>query len=124
MSAIELRGVWVEYGAQIVLERINLTVASGAFLRAQEQKIRDELADRGMVIADPADGEKEFIDLATTTVWPKFYDMIGGKEVLDTVLASLGRPAARFVAISRSSARHLHCTPKSSRVIVEGRRSS
>jgi NitT/TauT family transport system ATP-binding protein len=32
MSAIELRGVWVEYGEQIVLERINLTLASGAFV--------------------------------------------------------------------------------------------
>ena len=32
MSAIELKGVWVEYGEQIVLERINLTLASGAFV--------------------------------------------------------------------------------------------
>lgn len=32
MSAIELKGVWVEYGAQIVLERINLAIASGSFV--------------------------------------------------------------------------------------------
>ncbi len=32
MSAIELSGVWVEYGDQIVLERINLTLAAGAFV--------------------------------------------------------------------------------------------
>ena len=32
MSAISFRNVWVEYGAQIVLERINLEIASGTFL--------------------------------------------------------------------------------------------
>ena len=70
------------------------TKASAEFLRAEEAKIRDELVARGMEISDPADGEKEFIALATTKVWPKFYDQIGGKAVLDNVLTSLGRPAA------------------------------
>ena len=32
MSAITARDVWVEYGDQIVLERINVEIASGAFL--------------------------------------------------------------------------------------------
>ena len=32
MSAISVRNVWVEYGDQIVLERINLEIAAGAFL--------------------------------------------------------------------------------------------
>lgn len=32
MSVLSLRNVWVEYGDQIVLERINLEVAAGAFL--------------------------------------------------------------------------------------------
>jgi NitT/TauT family transport system ATP-binding protein len=32
MSAISVRNVWVEYGDQIVLERINLEIASGSFL--------------------------------------------------------------------------------------------
>lgn len=67
------------------------TLASGAFLRAEETKIREELTARGMEISDPADGEQEFIDLATATVWPKFYDSIGGKEVLNNVLGALGR---------------------------------
>ncbi|MBA4491666.1 TRAP transporter substrate-binding protein [Paracoccus sp. S1E-3] len=70
------------------------TKASAEFLRTEEAKIRDELVSRGMEITEPADGEKEFIELATTAVWPKFYDQIGGKEVLDNVLTSLGRPAA------------------------------
>jgi NitT/TauT family transport system ATP-binding protein len=32
MSALSFRNVWVEYGDQIVLERINLEIASGTFL--------------------------------------------------------------------------------------------
>jgi NitT/TauT family transport system ATP-binding protein len=32
MTAISLRHVWVEYGEQIVLERISIDIASGAFL--------------------------------------------------------------------------------------------
>ncbi len=56
-----------------------------------EDKIRKELVAKGMQIVDPADGEKEFITKATTTVWPKFYQSIGGKDKLDKVLKSLGR---------------------------------
>lgn len=56
-----------------------------------EDKIRKELVAKGMQIVDPADGEKEFITKATTTVWPKFYESIGGKDKLDKVLKSLGR---------------------------------
>lgn len=70
------------------------TKASAEFLRAEEAKIREELVTRGMEIAAPADEEKQFIEMATTTVWPKFYDQIGGKEHLDEVLTSLGRAPA------------------------------
>ncbi len=35
MSAISFRNVWVEYGDQVVLERINLDIATGnAFFRS------------------------------------------------------------------------------------------
>lgn len=68
------------------------TQASAEFLRSEEAKIREELVSRGMVIIEPANDEKEFMDMATSTVWPKFYDQIGGKEVLDEVLTALGRP--------------------------------
>lgn len=44
-----------------------------------------------MQITDPADGEQEFIDLATNAVWPKFYDSIGGTEKLNAALAAIGR---------------------------------
>lgn len=67
------------------------TQASAVFLREEEDKIRAELVERGMEITQPADDEQEFIELAMTNVWPKFYDQIGGKEVLNGVLASLGR---------------------------------
>lgn len=70
------------------------TKASAEFLRAEEAKIREELVSRGMEITAPADEEKQFIELATTNVWPKFYDQIGGKEHLDEVLTSLGRAPA------------------------------
>ena len=32
MSALSFRNVWVEYGDQIVLERINLEIGAGCFL--------------------------------------------------------------------------------------------
>ncbi|UXU76418.1 MULTISPECIES: TRAP transporter substrate-binding protein [unclassified Paracoccus (in: a-proteobacteria)] len=69
------------------------TAHSARFLREEEAKIKEQLVQRGMQITEPADGEKEFIDRATTQVWPRFYDQIGGKEVLNAVLTSLGRPA-------------------------------
>ena len=71
------------------------TEYSGQYLRAEEAKIRDELVARGMEITEPADGEQEFIELATSKVWPQFYDQIGGIEVLNDALAQLGRDPAQ-----------------------------
>jgi tripartite ATP-independent transporter DctP family solute receptor len=68
------------------------TLASGQFLRDQEAQIKADLQAKGMEISEPADGEAEFIQLATTAVWPKFFDSIGGKDVLNGVLTALGRP--------------------------------
>lgn len=73
---------------------LEATKASAQFLRDQEAKIREDLVARGMQISDPADGEKEFMDLAMTTVWPMFFDSVGGKDKVDRVLATLGRPPA------------------------------
>ena len=61
------------------------------YLLETEAKIRAELTAKGMEISDPANGEKEWIEKATTTVWPKFYKSIGGKDKLDAALKSLGR---------------------------------
>lgn len=77
---------------EIVLEAgRRATEHSSAFLREQEENIRDELVSRGMEITDPENDEAEFIELATSHVWPMFYDQIGGVEVLNEVLTSLGR---------------------------------
>lgn len=67
------------------------TTHSFQYLQTTEDRIRRELAAKGMQIVEPADGEKEFIARATATVWPKFYQSIGGKDKLDQVLKVLGR---------------------------------
>lgn len=61
------------------------------YLLETEARIKDELVAAGMEISDPANDEKEWIEAATTQVWPQFYDAVGGKERLDEILASLGR---------------------------------
>ncbi len=61
------------------------------YLLDTEDKIKKELTEKGMEIVDPANDEKEWIEAATTAVWPKFYDSIGGKEKLDAVMKALGR---------------------------------
>lgn len=66
------------------------TEESYRYLLASEEKIRKDLAARGMEIVDPADGEKAWIEKAKT-VWPKFYKSIGGKDKLDRALRELGR---------------------------------
>jgi tripartite ATP-independent transporter DctP family solute receptor len=67
------------------------TEHSFKYLLETEDKIKKDLAARGMQITDPADGEKEWIAKATTAVWPKFYKSIGGKEKLDRAQKVLGR---------------------------------
>lgn len=61
------------------------------YLAETEDKIRKDLVARGMEISDPANGEKEWIERATTAVWPKFYKSIGGKQKLDQAQKALGR---------------------------------
>ncbi|WP_068639010.1 TRAP transporter substrate-binding protein [Thauera butanivorans] len=67
------------------------TEHSFKYLLETEEKIRAELTAKGMEISDPAEGEKEWIEKATTTVWPKFHKSIGGKDKLDAALKALGR---------------------------------
>lgn len=67
------------------------TLHSEKFLRESEETIRKELIAKGMVIDEPADGEKEWIEKATKAVWPKYYKEIGGKDKLEKVLKMLGR---------------------------------
>lgn len=67
------------------------TLYSQQYLADTEEKIKADLQAKGMEISDPADGEKEWIEKATTAVWPKYYKSIGGKDKLDRVLQILGR---------------------------------
>lgn len=67
------------------------TLFSQQYLIDTEDKIKAELQAKGMEINDPADNEKEWIEKATSAVWPKYYDSIGGKEKLDEVLKAVGR---------------------------------
>ncbi len=68
------------------------TKFSAGYLAETEQKLKADLVARGMQIDDPANNEKEWIEAATSKVWPKFYKSIGGKEKLNAALKSLGRP--------------------------------
>ena len=68
------------------------TLHSAAHLRASEAAIKEDLVAKGMQIDVPANDEKEWIEAATTQVWPKFYDSIGGVDKLNAVLEALGRP--------------------------------
>ena len=68
------------------------TLHSQKFLAESEEAIIKRLVEeKGMIITQPADDEKEWIEKATAAVWPKYYDSIGGKEKLETLLKSLGR---------------------------------
>lgn len=62
------------------------------WLQEQESAIREALVTKhGMTIVEPANGEKDWIEAATTKVWPNAYKSVGGKEVVNTALKLLGR---------------------------------
>ncbi|WP_216645053.1 TRAP transporter substrate-binding protein [Halomonas sp. THAF5a] len=64
------------------------------YLLDTEASIKERLVEEhGMEITQPANDEQEWIEMATS-IWPDFYDSIGGKEKLDEVLAVLGRDPA------------------------------
>ena len=67
------------------------TLYSEQYLKDSEETIMKDLQAKGMEITAPADDEKEWIERATTTVWPKYYDSIGGKEKLESILKILDR---------------------------------
>ncbi len=54
-------------------------------------KVQKLLKDKGMEIMDPANNEKEWIEKATTAVWPAFYEDIGGKEKIAEAIKAVGR---------------------------------
>ncbi len=70
------------------------TTHSYDYLLATEADIKQRLVEEhGMQITQPANDEQQWIEMATS-IWPDFYDSIGGKEKLDEVLSVLGRDPA------------------------------
>lgn len=67
------------------------TLFSEQYIKDTEGRIKEELQAKGMEISDPANNEAAWIEQATTAVWPKYYESIGGKDKLDRVLKILGR---------------------------------
>ena len=67
------------------------TESSAQFLRDKEAEIKEVLVEKGMEIIDPANDEQEFIERATSEVWPKHMDAIGGVEKFNEVLSAIGR---------------------------------
>lgn len=65
------------------------TLDSADFLRKKEAEAKKTLLERGMQWHDV--DESEWIKKATTQVWPKYYDSIGGKDKINAVLRALGR---------------------------------
>lgn len=70
------------------------TQHSYEYLQNTEEDIKTRLVEEeGITIVEPDNNEKEWISQATS-IWPDFYDSIGGKEKLDEVLNALGRDPA------------------------------
>jgi len=67
------------------------TAYSADWLIKTEDSIKEDLISKGMVIDAAADGEKAWIEKATSAVWPKYIDSIGGQAKLDAALKLLGR---------------------------------
>lgn len=70
------------------------TQHSYEYLQNTEEEIKTRLVEEeGITIVEPDNNEKEWISQATS-IWPDFYDSIGGKEKLNEVLNALGRDPA------------------------------
>ncbi|WP_240618411.1 TRAP transporter substrate-binding protein [Halomonas heilongjiangensis] len=77
---------------EIVLEAgREATTHSYDYLLESEESIKQALVEEhGMQIIEPANGESEWIERASS-IWPRFYDSIGGEERLAEALQALGR---------------------------------
>jgi tripartite ATP-independent transporter DctP family solute receptor len=54
----------------------------------QDAKALQECVDNGMKFSKPANNEKEWIEKGRS-VWPKFYESVGGKDTVDKILTIL-----------------------------------
>lgn len=65
------------------------TLHSADFLREKEATAKSNLLSRGMEWVDI--DESEWIAKATSKVWPKYYESVGGKDKVNAILRVLGR---------------------------------
>lgn len=65
------------------------TLASELFLKEKEAVALESLKKHGMEVVNT--DETEWINRATKTVWPKYYDSVGGKAQINDVLRALER---------------------------------
>jgi NitT/TauT family transport system ATP-binding protein len=123
MSAISVRNVWVEYGDQIVLERINLEIAAGSFLSVVGPSgagkstflrliLGQEPPTRGQILLDgvplpPEPGPDRGVVFQRYSVFPHLSVLgnvlVGFEFAASKVLARL-TGAARRAAIEKSEA--------------------
>lgn len=114
MNAISVRDVWVEYGDQIVLERINLDIAAGTFLSVVGPSgagkstflrliLGQERPSRGVILLDgaplpPEPGPDRGVVFQRYSVFPHL-------TVLGNVLIAYEFEASKVLARLRGSAR-------------------
>jgi NitT/TauT family transport system ATP-binding protein len=114
MSAISVRDIWVEYGDQIVLERINLEIAAGTFLSVVGPSgagkstflrliLGQERPTRGTILLDgqplpPEPGPDRGVVFQRYSVFPHL-------TVLGNVLIAYEFKASKVLARLRGSAR-------------------
>jgi NitT/TauT family transport system ATP-binding protein len=123
MSAISVRDVWVEYGDQIVLERINLEIAAGSFLSVVGPSgagkstflrlvLGQEPPTRGTILLDgaplpPEPGPDRGVVFQRYSVFPHLSVLgnvlIGFEFAASRILARL-TGAARRAAVEKSEA--------------------
>lgn len=67
------------------------TAYSVQWLKEQETTIKDELVNKYHMQIDALEDEKDWAMRAQKSVWPKFYESVGGKDKINALLRSLGR---------------------------------
>ena len=65
------------------------TIYSAGLLRKNEAIALEKLKAHGMEVTEV--DETEWIEKATTQVWPKYYESVGGKDKINDMLKILGR---------------------------------
>ena len=127
MGAISVKNVWVEYGEQVVLERINLEIATGAFITVVGPSgagkstflrlvLGQERPSRGIILLDgeplpPEPGRDRGVVFQRYSVFPHL-------TVLGNVLLAFEIAGSRFFAHLRGSRRRV-AIEESERLIDE-----